>query len=158
MLKVKHKLLSNLNIVNDFDEKEKIYSIKAQLVEVIYNLVDNAYEAILEKNNLLSQQSRLKYTPEITISLTKKENSKLIKITDNGIGIKEENISKIFAPFYSTKSSYKSGTGIGMYIVKRIITENLKGKIWLNSNYSQETQIFIELPKGDVDNEKSVNS
>ena len=158
MLKVKHKLLSNLNIVNDFDEKEKIYSIKAQLVEVIYNLVDNAYEAILEKNNLLSQQSRLKYTPEITISLTKKENSKLIKITDNGIGIKEENISKIFEPFYSTKSSYKSGTGIGMYIVKRIITENLKGKIWLNSNYSQETQIFIELPKGDVDNEKSVNS
>ena len=146
LLKVKHKLLQNLKIVEDFDEKEIVYSIKAQLVEVVYNLIDNAYEAIIEKNNL-SLKQETGFTPQITISLTKKENSKVIKITDNGIGIKEENISKIFAPFYSTKSSYKSGTGIGMYIVKRIIVENLKGKIWLNSVYMKETQITVELPK-----------
>lgn len=159
LLKVKHKLLPNLEIINDFDEKEKIYSIKAQLVEVVYNLIDNAYEAILEKNNLLSKkQSNREFSPKITISLINKENSKIIKIIDNGIGIKDENISKIFAPFYSTKSSYKSGTGIGMYIVKRIITENLNGKIWLNSDYLHETQIIIELPKEDFNNEKNFNS
>ena len=146
LLKVKHKLLQDLRIVKDFNEKETVYSIKAQLVEVIYNLIDNAYEAIVEKNNLLLKQND-SFVPQITISITKKENSKIIKITDNGIGIKEENISKIFAPFYSTKSSYKSGTGIGMYIVKRIIVENLKGKIWLNSIYLKETQITVELPK-----------
>ena len=158
LLKVKHKLLANLNIVNDFDEKEKIYGIKAQLVEVVYNLTDNAYEAILEKNALLTKQNKIEFEPKIIISLIKKESSKVIKIADNGIGIKDENISKIFAPFYSTKSSYKSGTGIGMYIVKRIITENLNGKIWLNSDYLHGTQIFIELPKGDFNNEKSFNS
>jgi len=146
LLKVKHKLLPSLQIIKDFDEKEKVYSIKAQLVEVVYNLIDNAYEAIVEKNTLFLRQEN-NFVPQITISLIKKENSKFIKITDNGIGIKEENISKIFAPFYSTKSSYKSGTGIGMYIVKRIIVENLKGKIWLNSSYLKETQITVELPK-----------
>ena len=50
----------------------------------------------------------------------KKEFVNVIRISDNGIGIKEENLQKIFVPFFTTKTAAKSGTGIGMYIVKRI--------------------------------------
>ena len=48
----------------------------------------------------------------------KKKNYILIKIEDNGLGIKKSELSKIFLPFFSTK---KRGSGIGLYLVKRII-------------------------------------
>ena len=115
-------------------------------MEVIYNLIDNAYEAIDEKVNVLKRKSTLIFSPKIEISLIKKEYINVIKVFDNGIGIKEENIQKIFVPFFTTKTAAKSGTGIGMYIVKRIVTENLKGKIELKSEYMKGTEIIIELP------------
>jgi len=70
-----------------------------------------------------------------------------IEISDNGSGIKDEAKSKIFAPFFTTKSSYKSGTGIGMYVVRRIVEENHKGRIWFESAHMQGTKFIIELPK-----------
>ena len=84
--------------------------------------------------------------PKIEISLTKKEKTDVFKISDNGIGIKEENMAKIFIPFFTTKSSSKSGTGIGMYIVKRMVEENHNGKVWFESTYMHGTDIIIELP------------
>ncbi|MBR3627922.1 MAG: GAF domain-containing protein, partial [Elusimicrobia bacterium] len=146
MLKVKHHLPNKLVISKDFKDTDKILGVKSQLIEVIYNIIDNAFEAIEEKYNLLKSDEQIKYIPEINISLTYKNNKAIIKITDNGIGIKEENTSKIFIPFFTTKSSSKSGTGIGMYIVKRMIVENHKGKIWFESKPMLGTDIIIELP------------
>jgi len=60
--------------------------------------------------------------------------------------IREEDSKKVFAPFFTTKSSYTSGTGIGMYVVKRIIEENHKGRVWFESEYMKGTRFFIELP------------
>ena len=146
LLKIKHHLSDKFNILTDFDDTETIYGIKAQLMEVIYNLIDNAYEAIDEKISVLKRKNSLIFSPKIEISLIKKEYINVIKVIDNGIGIKEENIQKIFVPFFTTKTAAKSGTGIGMYIVKRIVTENLKGKIELKSEYMKGTEIIIELP------------
>ena len=84
--------------------------------------------------------------PMIETSIIKKTNKTIIKIADNGIGIKEDDTGKIFIPFFTTKSSSKSGTGIGMYIVKRIVEENHKGKIWFESKHMLGTDIIIELP------------
>lgn len=146
MLKVKHHLPNKLVISKNFKDTDTILGVKSQLIEVIYNIIDNAFEAIEEKHNLLKSDEQRKYIPEINISLTYKNNKAIIKISDNGIGIKEENTGKIFIPFFTTKSSSKSGTGIGMYIVRRMIVENHKGKIWFESKHMLGTDIIIELP------------
>ena len=146
LLRIKHHLSDKFSIICDFEDNDTIFGIKSQLMEVIYNIIDNAYEAIEEKTNFLSKIDALTFIPKIQISLTKQEKVNVIKISDNGIGIKEENLSKIFIPFFTTKTAVKSGTGIGMYIVKRIVTENLKGKIELKSTYMQGTEFTMELP------------
>ena len=146
MLKVKHHLPDKLIISKNFKDTDTILGVKSQLMEGIYNIIDNAFEATEEKKNLLKNEEQMKYIPQIDISLTYKNDKSIIKISDNGIGIKEENNSKIFIPFFTTKSSSKSGTGIGMYIVRRMIVENHKGKIWFESKYMVGTDIIIELP------------
>jgi signal transduction histidine kinase len=81
------------------------------------------------------------------LKLTQDPSFSRIEISDNGIGVNEEDKHRIFAPFFTTKSSYKSGTGIGMYVVQRMVEENHGGKVWFDSSYMKGTKFFIELPK-----------
>ncbi len=131
---------------------DEIYGVKAQIMESIYNLLDNAYEATKEKQ----EKGGGGYIPQVVIRTSENHEVYRIEVRDNGIGIKDEDKMKIFAPFFSTKSSYKergdrkggtSGTGIGMYVVKRLIEENHKGRIWFESEYTKGTTFYIELPK-----------
>lgn len=148
LLSAKHKIadLGNLKVINNFKEDATVFAVQSHMMEIVYNLIDNAYEAICEKHNMLTGENLKNFIPKIEITLSKKDKITTLTISDNGIGIKEENLSKIFVPFFTTKSSTKSGTGIGMYIVKRIVAENLKGKVWIESTYMHGTEIFIELP------------
>jgi len=127
---------------------EIIWGIKAQLSEVIYNMLDNAYEAIEQLYQVISYEEKKRHTPKIVFKLEEFPQYYLITISDNGIGIKDEDKGKIFAPFFTTKpSSKKSGSGIGMYVVRRIIEENHKGRIWFESKYLKGTTFYIQLPK-----------
>lgn len=105
----------------DFDEME----------QVIINLMLNALQAV-------SKESK------ITVSTTyiREINMVHIGIKDNGTGIKDEDIDKIFEPFYTTKDN---GTGLGLAICSRII-ENHKGYIEVQSTYGQGTEFIIKLP------------
>jgi signal transduction histidine kinase len=146
-LKTKHDIES-LPLEFEYEGDDTIEGIKSQFVEVILNILDNAYEAIKEKVELrLSEEEKAKYQPFIKINLEKKADSFLIKISDNGVGVKEEDKQRIFAPFFTTKSSAISGTGIGMYVVKRMIEENHNGRIWFESQYMKGTEFYVELPK-----------
>lgn len=146
LLMIKHEI-SALPITIKIDDKDIVYGIKSQLTEVVYNMLDNAYEAIQEKKMIVGKKEPETFIPSIELRLTHTQDRQVIKISDNGIGIKEEDKHKIFAPFFTTKSSYKSGSGIGVYVVKRIVEENHKGKIWFVSAYMKGTDFFIELPK-----------
>ncbi|MDP3042320.1 MAG: ATP-binding protein [Candidatus Omnitrophota bacterium] len=146
LLMLKHEAASlPLNV--KIDSQDTIYGVKSQLTEVIYNLLDNACEAIKEKKIQLNAKDLESFSPAIELSLAHTPDRQIIKISDNGMGIKEEDKLKIFAPFFTTKSSYKSGSGIGVYVVKRIIEENHKGKIRFSSTYMEGTSFTIELPK-----------
>ncbi len=129
------------------DSIETIWGVKSQLNEVIYNLLDNAFEATEEMDNVLSEEEKSEYLPEITIKAEDSNEHYRITIVDNGIGIKEEDKPKVFAPFFTTKSSYKSGSGIGMYVARRIVEENHTGTINLESQYMKGVTVTIELPK-----------
>jgi len=92
---------------------------KFQLSQCFNNLIKNAVEAVEKIPN-----------PSIFINLISEKNKIFIEIIDNGIGISQEMINKIFEPYFTTKNK---GTGLGLSIVKKII-EDHNGKIRIEKN------------------------
>lgn len=103
-----------------------------QLHQAFINIFSNAEQAIPEKGN-------------ITIETSAYEENIEIKISDNGIGISEENIDKIMTPFFTTKDPGK-GTGLGMSITYNIIKDH-HGQINYLSELNKGTTVTINLPK-----------
>jgi len=147
LLRVKHDIKTEVPVDYSQIGNKTIFGMKSLIMESIYNLVDNGYEAALEMKDYASKYQGVEHNPKITVILNNNDGSSEIIIADNGIGIKPENFKKMFAPFFTTKSSYKSGTGIGMYVVKRMIEEMHKGHIWIESEYLKGTSVHISLPK-----------
>jgi signal transduction histidine kinase len=146
LLKVKHEV-NQIPLTVDLGPNDLIYGVKSQITEAVYNVLDNSYEAVQEKVQALGPQERDKFIPAMAVKLSEKDSSHLIEVSDNGPGIAQNDQHKIFAPFFTTKSSYKSGTGIGMYVVRRMIEENHHGKVWFVSNPGAGVTFYIELPK-----------
>ena len=69
-----------------------------------------------------------------------------IYIQDNRIGIKPENINNVFSAFFTTKLEEEKNSGIGLYIIKKIIEETHKGKIEFRSKYGYGSTFLITLP------------
>ncbi|HLA54698.1 MAG TPA: ATP-binding protein [Flavobacterium sp.] len=139
----------NLNVVNvvdlaldifnedyvHFESEEKVIISKmdrTQLIRVITNLVKNAIQAIPQDQEFKS----------VTVSITKRKNNVMISVADNGIGIEAHNVSHIFEPKFTTKSS---GMGLGLGIIKNII-ENYKGTITFETQYGKGTTFTVSLP------------
>ena len=81
-------------------------------------------------------------SPHIVIAQQLKDNYILTEIRDNGQGIDETAMAKIFTPNFTTKSS---GTGLGLAMCKRIV-EQSEGNIWFNTTVDVGTSFFVELP------------
>lgn len=146
---IKHDL-KYLPLTVEIKNNGNVYGVKAQLVEAFFNMIDNSYEAIEEKEEYnLAEEEKKTFNAEIKMVVydDPAENATMIRITDNGIGIKEEDKAKIFAPYFTTKASSISGSGIGMYLVKRIIEENHKGKIAFTSEYKKGTEVLVKIPR-----------
>jgi signal transduction histidine kinase len=83
----------------------------------------------------------------IEIASRKEENKYIVEITDNGVGISPENISKIYNAFFSTKPD--SGTGLGLSMVQKIISM-YNGTIAVRSEVNKGTTFMVTLPLEDV--------
>lgn len=136
--------LSDLDIARDFGDIPLIKGNMTQLEEVFFNFIDNAYDSINERRVTLEEKD---YRGRIVVSARAK-NPEIVEITveDNGMGIRSEDARKIFTPFFTTKISARKGTGLGLYVIKRIITDTHKGKIDFESDYKIGTRFIIELP------------
>ncbi len=108
-----------------------IYADRNQLVRILNNLIKNAAQAIPSDRN-----------GKIVMELSQKEQNALIRLSDNGSGIKEEMRDKIFTPNFTTKST---GTGIGLAMCANMI-ETLSGKIYFDSEINVGTDFYIEIP------------
>ncbi len=129
--------LKNNNIKLDIICKEDliINGFHGEFSQVILNLINNAKDILIER----------KITePVITIE-TEKYNNNLISITvkDNGGGIQEAIMDKIYDPYFTTKEEGK-GTGIGLYMSKMIVENNMSGKLHA-FNDSTGANFVIEL-------------
>lgn len=115
-----HRTSNNVEIelINHSNKKGIISTDKQSLIRILNNLVKNSVQAIPEDRD-----------GRIEIRLIDRDNRFYIEIEDNGIGISEENQSKIFSNEFTTK---KDGTGIGLSIVKSII-ESIGGEIEFSS-------------------------
>jgi len=143
MLQYKVKL-SDIDIIRDYrQDTAKIKGNMAQLQEAFFNLIDNAYDAITERQKLLKEEG---YRGRMVITAKNKGDFLEIVFEDNGIGLKEQNIPKVFTPFFTTKATANKGTGLGLYVIKRIITDTHKGKISFESAYKVGTRFLVELP------------
>jgi signal transduction histidine kinase len=149
LARIKHDVES-IPVKIEYHKTDYVYGIMTQMVECIYNIIDNCIESIEEKTKYrLGEEEKKSFTPQIVVVLTQSEDWSLIQISDNGVGIREEDRKKIFAPYFTTKSSYKTkhGSGIGLYVVHRMIEEVHGGKIWFDSEYMKGATFYIKLPR-----------
>ncbi len=102
----------------------KIYGFKNELIHVVLNLINNSKDILSSRENL--DKKRI-------LIITKQTKRKIIiNIIDNGGGIKDDIITKIFDPYFTTK--HKSmGTGIGLYMSKQLVERHMNGKIYCKS-------------------------
>jgi PAS domain S-box-containing protein len=124
---------NNINITTSFPKNLNVYGFKNQLSQTILNIIANAKEAIVEKHIA---------NGKIEIVADTIDNNVIITIEDNGGGIPDEILPKIFDPYFSTKYS---GSGIGLYMSKTIIEHNFKGTIRA-CNKDDGVQIIITIP------------
>ncbi len=126
-----------ISFITDLPAKtEKFVSVDSdQIYQVIYNLVQNSVHALT---------SDATPSKAITFSTKFSENFAEITISDNGPGIAEENIKKIFEPFYSTKK-VGEGTGLGLALCYGIIEQH-QGSIEVSSVPGVQTSFRIKLP------------
>lgn len=136
--------LSEVDILRNYPRDcPKIKGNLTQLQECFFNFIDNAYDAIVERQAILKEAG---YRGRIIFSCQPKGDNLQIVIEDNGMGIKEQNTKKIFTPFFTTKTSARRGTGLGLYVLRRIITDTHKGNITFESKYQVGTRFILELP------------
>ena len=81
---------------------------------------------------------------KIIISITQNNDELIIVYTDNGKGIKKENLHKIFDPFFTTNRD-NGGSGLGLNIIYNIITSRFKGNITCKSTENEGVEFFIHL-------------
>ncbi|MBF0463851.1 MAG: PAS domain-containing protein [Nitrospirae bacterium] len=108
--------------------------------QVLLNILNNSKDAIISKKRTDTQ---LQGKIEISIGNNEDNSEIIVSIKDNGGGIPDDVIGKIFDSYFSTKGS--EGTGVGLYMSKTIIEEKMHGKISV-SNIEDGAQFIIQLP------------
>ncbi|MDO8602937.1 MAG: HAMP domain-containing sensor histidine kinase [Candidatus Omnitrophota bacterium] len=115
---------------------DMIYGAEIYIEETIANLLANA----------------VKYTSEngkISLDIKDRQETLLIQISDTGMGIPRDEISKLFNEFYratNAKKTVREGTGLGLAIARQVV-ERHKGKIWVESEEGRGSTFSISLPK-----------
>jgi two-component system, NtrC family, sensor histidine kinase HydH len=129
---IEHQMQGRLiTLQRDFRaEPDVIHADESQLQQVFMNLLLNAVDAV--GNN-----------GEVTVGTENAGEHLLVFIRDTGVGIPQENLSRMFEPFFTTK---KNGTGLGLAICRRIVEEH-RGKIGVHSQPGKGSAFIVTLPR-----------
>ena len=135
----------NAELKTEFDESiSKINIVPQDIGRVLLNLYNNAFYAVNERLKTHSSMLKASYEPTVSIS-TKKIGDKIeIKVGDNGNGIPQKIVDKIFQPFFTTKPTGQ-GTGLGLSLSYDIIKAH-GGEITVNSKDGEGAEFTIKLP------------
>ena len=107
----------NIELIFNINKNSDVYGYPREFAHAFLNILSNSKDVIVERKI---------QNPKIIVSIKSGKQFTLIRIEDNAGGIKEENIDKIFEPYFTTKHATQ-GTGIGLYMTKMIIENNMEG-------------------------------
>jgi C4-dicarboxylate-specific signal transduction histidine kinase len=127
---------NNINVEINVGDDLKLNTFINEYEQVLLNIISNAKDVLIH-NNIQN--------PLISISAEEDEKFVILYIEDNGNGVKVNPKSKIFEPYFTTKSD-SDGTGIGLYMSKIIIDKNMKGKLRVR-NTKDGAKFVITVPK-----------
>jgi signal transduction histidine kinase len=145
-MKAKEKSF-NVDVKSDFDTTiEKVNVIQQDIGRVILNLITNAFYVVTEKK----QQRGDSYEPIVIVSTQKAGDKVEISVRDNGNGIPQKVLDKIFQPFFTTKPAGQ-GTGLGLSLSYDIITKGHGGELKVETKEGEGSVFIISIP---VNNEK----
>ncbi|MEA1914856.1 MAG: HAMP domain-containing sensor histidine kinase, partial [Campylobacterota bacterium] len=120
------EIIENINTV-------ELYGLDSELIQVIINLLNNASDALENKQN----QRKL-----IFVHILLENNNAVLKVKDNAGGVPPEIISKVFEPYFTTKHQ-SQGTGIGLFMCQEIIQKHMHGSIDVeNIEYTYEDELY----------------
>ncbi len=137
----------NVSIHEEYQENmPKVMVIPQDLSRAVLNVMNNACYTVEEKRNLADSTD---YTPTIDVKVeldtTVSPASLTIRIADNGMGMSEEVKTRLFENFYTTKPVGK-GTGLGMGIMREIITKNHNGQVNIESEEGKGSAFTFIIP------------
>lgn len=132
----------NISVEEQYDEGIPLQSVVPQdLSRAVLNVMNNACYAVWEK----SQTGLKDYKPTVSVKVARQGNELAISITDNGTGMSAEVKQRLFDTFFTTKPTGQ-GTGLGMYITRKIIEEKHQGRIEFASEHGQFTTFTLIIP------------
>jgi signal transduction histidine kinase len=134
----------NAQFETHFDpDLPKVSVVSQDIGRVVLNLINNAFYAVNEKAKQSANPES--YQPKVTVSTKHTDRQIEIAIEDNGNGIPQKLIDKIFQPFFTTKPTGQ-GTGLGLSLSYDIITKGHAGELKVSTTVGEGTQFHIILP------------
>jgi two-component system NtrC family sensor kinase len=135
----------NAELKTDFDSSiGKINIIPQDIGRVLLNLFNNAFYACTERSRASTSSAGQSYEPTVLVTTKKSENSVIITVSDNGNGISQKIVDKIFQPFFTTKPTGQ-GTGLGLSLSYDIVKAH-GGEIRVETKEGEGTEFTIILP------------
>jgi len=133
-----------IEVVKEYGELPLVECYPGQLNQVFMNILSNAIDALEELG--IREEVGGKEVLQITIRTQILDNDwVVIRIADNGPGMKDEIIQRIYDPFFTTKEIGK-GTGLGMAISHEIVVERHRGILKCRSQLGKGTEFWIQIP------------
>jgi PAS domain S-box-containing protein len=128
--------LKTMNVTVEIDQKEEITitGYRNEFAQVVMNIVTNSRDVFRERNIA---------SPKVVITLFRESGRSVVTIADNGGGIPEAIIEKIFDPYFTTKGPDR-GTGIGLFMSKNIIEKSMNGVLTVR-NTGEGAEFRIEV-------------
>jgi len=131
----------NAKFETDFDSTiEKINIVRQDIGRVLLNLINNAFYAVTEKKKTANEN----YEPVVCLSTKKDNGNILITVRDNGTGISQKVVDKIYQPFFTTKPTGQ-GTGLGLSLAYDIVKAH-GGEIKVETKDREGAAFTIILP------------
>ncbi len=132
----------NATLKTDFDETlGSINIIPQDIGRVILNLITNAFYAVNEKK----KSNNVGYEPVVSVITKISGDIAEIIVRDNGNGIPQKNLDKIFQPFFTTRPTGQ-GTGLGLSISYDIVTKGHGGRLSVDSTEGEGTTFTMQIP------------
>ncbi|HRO70297.1 MAG TPA: HAMP domain-containing sensor histidine kinase, partial [Chitinophagaceae bacterium] len=137
----------NASIKTDFDTSiGKVEVMPQDLGRAILNLLTNAFYTVNEKKKSADiAGSANGYEPTVSVRTKKEKDAVRIEVSDNGNGIPQKILDKIFQPFFTTKPTGQ-GTGLGLSLSYDIITKGHGGELKVETTENKGTSFIIKIP------------